>query len=131
VRTTFEELLRYDTPLQLFKRWVREDLVYKGFQFKKGERAALLFGSANRDPQRFPRPAELDISRVDNPHLAFGAGIHYCLGAPLARLELAISLEALLRRAPGLVLIEEPEWRDSFVIRGVRSLKCRVSESAN
>ena len=129
VRQTVEEMLRFDTPLQLFKRWVRDDLDYKGIQFKERERVALLFGSANRDPKRFPHPAKLDIARVDNPHLAFGAGTHYCLGAPLARLELAISLDALLRRAPGLVLIEEPERRESFVIRGLVSLKCRASRS--
>jgi cytochrome P450 len=123
VRTAVEEMLRYDSPLQLFKRWVREDLEYKGIHFQTGQQVALFFGSANRDPDRFERPDEMDITRTENPHISFGAGIHFCLGAPLARLELNTSLAALFRRAPRLRLLEAPQWRDSFVIRGLKSLQ--------
>ncbi|MEU4212497.1 cytochrome P450 [Streptomyces sp. NPDC026206] len=117
-----EELMRYDTPLQLFERWVLEDIEVDGTLIPRGSEVALLFGSANHDPARFPDPGRLDVTRTDNPHLSFGAGIHYCLGAPLARLELIASFGALLRRAPELRLVAEPEWKPGFVIRGLREL---------
>jgi cytochrome P450 len=107
----------------LFKRWVLADIEYKGQHYRPGEQLALFFGSANRDPHKFDRPDELDITRPENPHISFGAGIHFCLGAPLARLELNVALAALFRRAPRLRLVEAPQWRDSFVIRGLRSLQ--------
>ncbi|MCF3106675.1 cytochrome P450 [Streptomyces roseoverticillatus] len=117
-----EELMRYDTPLQLFERWVLDDIEIAGTVIPRGSEVALLFGSANRDPARFPAPDRLDITRTDNPHLSLGAGIHYCLGAPLARLELLASFGELLRRAPRLRLVAEPEWKPGFVIRGLREL---------
>ncbi|GGR10026.1 cytochrome P450 [Streptomyces netropsis] len=117
-----EELMRYDTPLQLFERWVLEDIEIAGTVIPRGSEVALLFGSANRDPARFPDPDRLDVTRADNPHLSLGAGIHYCLGAPLARLELVASFGELLRRAPRLRLTTEPEWKPGFVIRGLREL---------
>ncbi|MFH8367753.1 cytochrome P450 [Streptomyces sp. NPDC018031] len=124
--SAIEELLRFDTPLQLFERWVLDDIEVGGTVIPRGSEVALLFGSANRDPARFDRPDVLDLSRADNPHLSFGAGIHYCLGAPLARIELAASFGALLRRAPGLRLVREPEWRPGYVIRGLRELLVEV-----
>lgn len=123
VPTAVEEMMRYDTPLQLFRRWVLEDVTYKGHQFKQGTEIALLFGSANRDPARFDNPDVLDVTRRDNPHISFSLGIHYCLGAPLARLELQIAVAILLRRMPNLRLVEPPQYRDSVVIRGLRELK--------
>ncbi|MEV5141331.1 cytochrome P450 [Streptomyces syringium] len=117
-----EELLRYDTPLQLFERWVLDDIEIAGTVIPRGSEVALLFGSANRDPARFPDPDRLDVTRADNPHLSLGAGIHYCLGAPLARLELLTSFGELLRRSPRLRLTAEPEWKPGFVIRGLREL---------
>jgi cytochrome P450 len=123
VRSAVEEMLRFDSPLQLFKRWVREDLDYQGLHFQSGQQIVLFFGSANRDPARFKRPDEMDITRAENPHISFGAGIHFCLGAPLARLELTTALAALFRRAPRLRLLEMPQWRSSFVIRGLKSLQ--------
>ncbi|WKU43351.1 cytochrome P450 [Streptomyces sp. VNUA116] len=117
-----EELMRYDTPLQLFERWVLDDIEIAGTVVPRGSEVALLFGSANRDPARFPAPDRLDVTRTDNPHLSLGAGIHYCLGAPLARLELLASFGELLRRVPGLRLVAEPEWKPGFVIRGLREL---------
>ncbi|MGO4752094.1 cytochrome P450, partial [Streptomyces sp. 2MCAF27] len=124
--TAVDELLRYDTPLQLFERWVLDDIEVGGTVIPRGSEVALLFGSANRDPERFPDPDRLDLSRTDNAHFSFGGGIHYCLGAPLARLELAASFGALLRRAPGLRLVAEPRWNPGFVIRGLRELLVEV-----
>ncbi|MFD8993070.1 cytochrome P450, partial [Streptomyces goshikiensis] len=94
--TAVDELLRYDTPLQMFERWVLDDIEIGGVTIPRGAEVALLFGSANRDPARFADPDTLDLVRADNPHLSFGAGIHYCLGAPLARRELEASFGALL-----------------------------------
>jgi cytochrome P450 len=117
-----EELMRYDTPLQMFERWVLTDIEVLGQPIARGTEVALLFGSANHDPSVFPEPDRLDLRRTENPHLSFGAGIHFCLGAPLARLELAISYETLLRRAPTLSLVREPEWKAGYIIRGLKEL---------
>jgi cytochrome P450 len=121
-----EELMRYDTPLQMFERWVLEDFELHGGHISKGAELGLLFGSANHDPTVFPRPDELDVRRRDNPHLSFGAGIHFCLGAPLARVELEASFGTLLRRLPHMELVEEPEWKDAYIIRGLKELRVRV-----
>lgn len=127
LNTAVEELMRYDTPLQLFRRWVLEDMDYKDRFFKQGTQFGLMFGAANRDPARFPNPHQLDITRADNPHLSLGGGIHYCLGAPLARLELQIAFSTLLHRLVNLRLIEEPVYRDTYVIRGLKELKVAYS----
>ncbi|WP_419996743.1 cytochrome P450 [Streptomyces boninensis] len=124
--TAVDELLRYDTPLHLFERWVLEDIEIGGQLIPRGQEVALLFGSANRDPEAFPRPDDLDLDRTDNPHISFGAGIHYCIGAPLAKVELRASYGALLRKAPGMRLAAEPEWGPSAVIRGLKRLDVEV-----
>jgi cytochrome P450 len=121
-----EELLRYDTPLQMFERWVLEDLELHGEKIPRGSEVALLFGSANHDPARFRDPERLDLRRADNAHISFGAGIHYCLGAVLARMELATSFGAVLRGVPRLALAAEPQWSPGFVIRGLQSLPVTV-----
>ncbi|MEU6016311.1 cytochrome P450 [Streptomyces sp. NPDC047515] len=121
-----EELMRYDTPLQMFERWVLDDIEIDGTVIPRGSEVALLFGSANRDPARFPAPDTLDLSRRENPHITFGAGIHFCLGAPLARVELAASFGELLRRAPNLRLAAEPEWNPGYVIRGLKELRVEL-----
>ncbi|MGA5409427.1 cytochrome P450 [Streptomyces lavendulocolor] len=126
VPTAVEELLRHDTPLQLFERWVLDDIEIDGTVLPRGSEVALLFGSANRDADVFDRPDVLDLSRADNPHISFGAGIHYCIGAPLARMELAASMTALLRRAPALRPVREPERRPGFVMRGLEGLLVEV-----
>jgi cytochrome P450 len=126
VKTAVEEMMRFDTPLQLFRRWVLEDLDYKGFPLKQGQEIALLFGSANRDPRQFPQPERLDITRAENAHISFSLGIHYCLGAPLARLELQTAVAALMRRVPEMRLNYTPEYRDSYVIRGLKDLRVEV-----
>ena len=96
-RRRIEELMRYDTPLQMFERWVLEDFEVHGTTLSQGVEVALLFGSANRDPARFPDPDRLDLSRTGNAHLSFGAGVHFCLGAPLARAGAGV----LVRRGAG------------------------------
>ena len=121
-----EELLRWDTPLQMFRRWVLEDITVGGVAVPRGAEVGLLFGSANRDEEVFPDPDRLDVGRRPNPHISFGAGIHFCLGAPLARIELAESFAALLDRAPRLHPVAEPAWRPGYVIRGLRSLPVAV-----
>ena len=87
---------------------------------------ALLFGSANRDPAAFFDPDVVDLARDPNPYLSFGAGIHYCLGAPLAKLELGIAFGTLLRRVPRLEPVEKPRWKPTFVLRGLEALRVRV-----
>ena len=124
--TAVEELMRWDTPLQMFERWVLEDIEVRGVTVPRGAEIALLFGSANRDPDRFADPDRLDLGRTDNPHITFGAGIHFCLGAPLARLELTESYGTLLRRAPGRRLVREPELNPGYVIRGLKELLVEV-----
>jgi cytochrome P450 len=121
-----EELMRYDTPLQMFERWVLENVEIHGVRVARGQELALLFGSANRDPAAFDRPDELDLGREPNPHMTFGAGIHFCLGAPLGRVELETSFGSLLRRAPHMELAAEPEWKPNYIIRGLRELRVRL-----
>jgi cytochrome P450 len=121
-----EELLRFDTPLQMFERWVLEDFELHGVRVPKGAELGLIFGSANRDPSVFDRPDELDLTREPNPHVTFGAGIHYCLGAPLGKLELETSFRTLLGRAPHMELVREPSWKPNYILRGLRELVVRV-----
>ena len=121
-----EELMRWDTPLQVFERWVLEDLEIGGVPVPRGAELGLLFGSANRDPAAFADPDALDVGRDPNPHLSFGAGVHFCLGAALARLELQTSFGTVLRRMPTLELVEEPTWGPGYVIRGLQELRVRV-----
>lgn len=123
--TAVEEMIRWDAPLQLFERWVLEDGVQlAGTTFNTGDRVAMLFGSANRDPDRFPGAEQFDVGRGDQSHIGFGGGLHFCIGAPLARLELDVSLD-VLRRSPAVELTESPGYQPYFVIRGLTSLKMR------
>jgi cytochrome P450 len=126
IPSAVEELLRYDTPAPMFERWVLEDIEVAGVRVPRGAEVALQLASANRDPDVFDDPDALDLGRDPNPHIGFGAGIHFCLGAPLARIELAESTGALLRAAPGLRLVEEPQWKPGFIVRGLRSLPVEV-----
>jgi cytochrome P450 len=120
--TAVAELLRYDTPLHQFNRWVLEDLEYEGHHFRQGTRVSLLLGAANRDPAQFSDPDRLDLGRQKNPHVSFGGGIHYCLGAPLAQLELQIALPLLLTRLPNLQLAARPHYRNTYHFHGLESL---------
>ena len=127
VPTAVEELLRYDTPAPMFERWVLEDIELHGVTIPRGQELALLFASANRDGAGFADPDNLVLDRSPNPHLSFGAGIHYCLGAPLARLELAILFRAILEQMPTLELVAEPVWKPRFVLRGLQALLVRIT----
>ena len=122
IKTAVDELLRYETPLPMFERYVLNDMEVNGTQLKKGMEVALLYISGNRDPRRFVRADTLDLSRKDNPHLTFGLGTHYCLGAPLARLELQILFRILFQRLPNLHLAGEASFNKGFVIRGLKNL---------
>jgi cytochrome P450 len=120
VALTVEEMLRFDSALQLFERTATEPVQVGDVLLEPGERIAALLGAANRDPAVFARPDEFDVDRDPNPHLAFGVGVHFCLGAPLARMELVESVGALFARFPALGLAAEPESRGTFVLRGFR-----------
>jgi cytochrome P450 len=123
IPSAVEELLRYDGPVQRTARIAATDVEIDGRQIGKGAMVVVLLGAANRDPSQFPDPDRLDVARADNRHIAFGLGIHFCLGAPLARLEAQIAFATLLRRAPRLALAAgTPEWRDSQVLRGLKAL---------
>jgi cytochrome P450 len=126
VDPAIEELIRYDSPLQLFERTAITDTRIGDITVQAGAKIAALLGAANRDPAVFTNPNSFDVARTENPHLGFGAGIHFCVGAPLARVELDASLRTLLRRFPGLRLAEQPERRREFVIRGLRRLAVQL-----
>jgi cytochrome P450 len=118
-----EEILRYDAPLHLFTRYALEDLEYAGVKFRMGEEVGLMLGAANRDPARFADPDSFNPSREPNNHVSFGAGIHFCVGAPLARLEMQVALPLLFQRLPQLRLAEVPQYRNAYHFHGLESLK--------
>ena len=117
-----EEILRFDPPLHMFTRYALEDLEFGGLKLKKGEVVGLMLGAANHDAARFTSPEVFDISRAPNPHLSFGAGIHFCIGAPLARLEMQIALEVLFQRMPKMRLAEAPRYKDVYHFHGLEKL---------
>ena len=119
---TVEECLRFDPPLHYFSRYVLEDLDHRGLALQKGQQVGLVIGAANRDPARFAAAGRFDPFRAPAPHLAFGGGIHFCIGAPLARLELEVALPILFERLPALQLAGEPSYRDVYAFRGLESL---------
>jgi unspecific monooxygenase len=120
-----EEMLRFDSALQLFERTATAEVEVGGVRLAPGERIAALLGAANRDPAVFTSPDEFVLDRDPNPHLAFGVGVHFCLGAPLARMELAESVAVLFDRFAGLELAGEPQSRGTFVLRGYHSVPVR------
>ena len=120
-----EETLRYDAPLHLFTRYALEDLDYAGIRFRKGETVGLMLGAANRDPERFPDSDRFIAERDPNPQVSFGAGIHFCIGAPLARLEMQVALPLLFQRLPKLALAGTPQYRNAYHFHGLESLKVR------
>jgi cytochrome P450 len=124
-QAAIEELIRFDPPLQLFERWVLEDGFSIGdVAIPLGAKLALLFGSANRDPRVFERPDDFDVGRGNAAqHIGFGGGIHVCIGAPLARIELEASVNALRELWPGFQLAEEPKRTGAFVIWGLEALR--------
>jgi cytochrome P450 PksS len=126
IKTAIEELLRFVCPVEMAtERYAREDITIEGITIPRGELVLAVIGSANRDANYFDNPDSLDITRENNRHLAFGQGAHYCLGAPLARLEGQIAISTLLLRMPNLRLGIAPEqirWRGGFILRGLEAL---------
>lgn len=123
IANAVEELLRYDSPIQMVSRRPLETVDWQGFTFAKGQEIAILTGAANHDPAHVEHPERLDITRPNVQHLAFGGGIHYCLGSPLARVEGQIALQTLVRRFPKLQLAEEqPPHRDNYIFRSLQRL---------
>jgi cytochrome P450 PksS len=130
IRTAIEEMLRYNGPVETpTLRWAFEDVEIGGKIIPQGDLVMPVLLAANRDPDHFPNPNTFDISRDPNKHIAFGSGIHYCLGAPLARLEGTIAINTLLRRLPNLELatpVENLEWNDSLLIHGMKALSVKI-----
>lgn len=126
VSAAVDELLRYDSPLQMFERWVLEDTEVRGHHLQKGTKVGLLFGSANRDPDVFEQPESIDLDRSPNPHVSFGAGLHYCVGAPLAKVELEAALGRFARRVRSMELVEVGDRIESLVFRGVGRLELEL-----
>jgi unspecific monooxygenase len=128
---TVEEALRFDAPLHMFTRYAGQDIMADaedpalpaGLSLKKGQKIGLLLGAANRDPRAFSHPDRFEPERDDQKNVSFGAGIHFCIGAPLARLELQISLRILFQRLPKLRLAEAPLYRDAYHFHGLETLK--------
>jgi len=128
--TAIDELLRFDTPLQMFERWVLEDLEWNGTELQRGSKVGLLFGSANRDEAVFDHAETLDLSRTDNPHISFGGGVHYCVGAPLAKVEMEAALTRFLAHVGEFELAGgELPRTPSLVFRGVQRLDLRLRPS--
>ncbi|WP_226553276.1 cytochrome P450 [Celeribacter naphthalenivorans] len=119
---TIEELLRYDPPLHLFQRWVYEDTVFLGEALKRGDKIGLLLAAAGRDDDTWDDPNRFDPSRKAKQNAAFGAGIHFCVGAPLARLEMRVALPRLFERYPNLRLTETPRYADTWHFHGLAKL---------
>src|SRR5439155_12755173 len=120
-----EEALRFDPSLHFFDRYALEPAEVAGVKLRKGEKIGLLLGAANRDPERYVNADRFDPSRPLLPHVSFGAGIHFCIGAPLARLEMQVALPILFKRLPGLRLAAAPSYRNSWHFHGLESLPVR------
>ena len=119
---TAEECLRFDAPLHLFTRYALEDMEYDGIHLRKGDVVGLMLGAANRDPKRFAHANTFDPFRTDGANVSFGAGIHFCIGAPLARIELQVAFSELFRRLPGLRLAGEPRYNNVYHFHGLERL---------
>lgn len=126
ITATVEELLRLAPPLHMFTRYAYEDVTLWGHRFKRGDKVGLLLGAANRDPAIWPDPDRFDPARPATAHSAFGAGLHFCVGAPLARLEMQTALAALFTRCPDLRLDSPPRFADSYHFHGMNALMVRV-----
>ncbi len=127
VSTAIDELLRLDSPLQMFERWVPEDTEIGGQLLAKGSKVGLLFGSANHDESVFEASEGLDLMRAPNPHVSFGAGVHHCVGAPLAKVELEVALGLFTKRVRAIELKETANRIESLVFRGVRHLELELT----
>ncbi len=126
-----EEIIRFDPPLHMFTRWVYEDAEILGQSFKRGDQIACLLGAANRDPTAYDNPNSFDPTRKGPQNTSFGGGIHFCVGAPLARLELRIALQTLFNRCPQLQLPEPPKYADVYHFHGLERLMIQISGETN
>jgi cytochrome P450 len=123
IESAIEECLRYESPVQITGRRPKEDVEIGGKLVQKDEMVFTLLGAANRDPEQFPDPDRFDITRNDSRHMAFGQGLHFCLGAALARLEAQLAIGTLVQRLPNLQLqTDAPQWREAFTLRGLKLL---------
>ena len=123
-------MLRYDSPVQTLMRFATCDADVGGTKVNKGMLVAILFGAANRDPAQFPEPDKFDVARTPNDHVAFGEGIHFCIGAPLARLEARVAFEAVVERFSAIAFAEPDAplaYRGSMITRGLRQLPLTMS----
>jgi unspecific monooxygenase len=123
--TTVEEILRFDPALHMFTRYAYEDIEVMGHTFHRGDQVGLLLAAANRDPGQWDVPAQFQPNRAVKPNASFGAGLHFCVGAPLARLELATALPILFNRLPGLRLVGKPQYGDVYHFHGLTQLMVR------
>jgi cytochrome P450 len=123
--STVDECLRFDAPLHMFTRYALSDMEYNGISLRKGDVTGLMLGAANRDPRRFADANRFDPFRTDGANVSFGAGIHFCIGAPLARIELQVAFSELFRRLPKLRLAEEPRYNDVYHFHGLERLMVR------
>ena len=127
IRTAVEELLRYESPVQFVGRIAKEELGIAGTGIQAGDSILCFLSAANRDPRKFEHPNRLNLMRLKNDHLAFGAGAHFCIGNQLARLEGQVAILKLLQRFPAMRLESEPpEWVPNFALRGLKSLVVEV-----
>ena len=124
IKNIIEELIRWDSPLQFFQRWVLEETVVSGINLSKNSKIAILLGSANRDETAFENPEKIDFERSNLSHTSFGGGVHFCLGAHLARLELEVSFQNLFKHE--VTLVDEPERTGAFGIRGFKEIKVSI-----
>ena len=126
IDATCEELLRFDPPLHMFTRYAYRDATLFGHDFKRGDQIALLLGAANRDPEHWPNPDQFDPTRTPQTNTSFGGGLHFCVGAPLARLEMQIALPILFDRCPNLRLTSPPDYSDTYHFHGLTRLMVKT-----
>jgi cytochrome P450 len=127
IRSAVEELLRYESPVQYAGRVVKEDIELRGVGLRPGDVIAFMLGAANRDPQQFKDPFRLNLARLNNAHLAFGAGPHFCIGNQLARLEGQAAILRMVQQFPRMRLAaQRPEWAPNMGLRGLRTLPVAV-----
>jgi cytochrome P450 len=123
IRSAVEELLRYESPVQYAGRMVKEEMEFRGARLRQGDVVAFMLGAANRDPQQFKDPNRLDLARLNNAHLAFGAGPHFCIGNQLARLEGQVAILRMVQEFPRMRLTApQPEWAPNIGLRGLKTL---------
>jgi unspecific monooxygenase len=123
IELTVEECLRIAAPVHIFKRWALEDLEFEGIAFKQGDEAGLILAAANLDPRKFSDPLAFRPDRDEGTSLSFGAGIHFCIGAPLARLEMQVALPILFERLPQMRIAAEPVVKDVYHFHGLERLE--------